>query len=120
MRWVGLLLVGCAWTGCAPESSAFYTERRPVTGDPDGDGGDGGMEDPSSVPDLSGITIDTSSTDPYVMGFPATWPISGWATADQGLDRVEIDGIRAPVDPTGEFRADVSVSPGLRVVPITA
>lgn len=91
----------------------------------DGESIDSGRGTPSPSPgtpppsaDRSGISVDTSGTDPYVVGYPATWPIVGRATATEGLAAVTVQGMDVGVG--GDFRVDVPVSPGVQLVEIAA
>lgn len=107
--------VSCALL-CACSAGTLSEEdvRRDRPGEPRGPGGPGDSPLPE---DAVGISIDTSATDPYVVGFPATWPIVGRVHAARGLDRVEVDGAPAGGE---ELRVDVPVSAGVRLVPIEA
>ena len=73
-------------------------------------------------PDPKGwtITVDMSATDRFVQpATSTTWPVSGEATATEGLASVAVGGMTAPLD-GGAFTASVAAAPGLTRVSVLA
>ncbi len=73
-------------------------------------------------PDPKGwtITVDMAATDRFVRpATSTTWPVSGEATATEGLASVAVGGMTAPLD-GGAFTASVAAAPGLTRVSVLA
>jgi hypothetical protein len=78
---------------------------------------------PEPEPDPKGwtITVDMSGLDRFVQpGDSASWPVSGVATATEGLQSVKVNDALVELDGNGAFSASVPVMPGLVRVPILA
>jgi hypothetical protein len=82
-----------------------------------------GSDQTGTEPDPKGwtITVDMSGTDRFVQPADAmTWPVTGVATATEGLQDVKVNDALVEVDGSGAFAANVMVTPGLVRVPILA
>lgn len=85
--------------------------------------GHGMTGDDDTPPDPKGwtITIGVSQLDRFVQPSTATtWPITGTATASEGLVGVDVAGMPAVVGGDGAFTAMAPARPGLARVPILA
>src|SRR5262249_19454405 len=83
----------------------------------------GGGDDDQPPPDPKGwtITLDMSSLDRYVTGDAKTWPVTGTATATEGLADVSVDGTAVTVGGDGTFMGtEMAVAPGLTHVAVLA
>lgn len=81
-------------------------------------GGDG-----TSEPDPKGwtITVDMAGLDRFVQPADSpSWPVTGTATATEGLASVAVDGALVELDGRGAFAATVPVTAGLTHVDVLA
>lgn len=95
--------------GCVGELGAYETK----TGGRDG-------SDPRPGPGGYALTVDTTGTDSYAPAHATSWTVSGRVVASEGLDSLTVAGGAAPVAGDGRFSRDVSLEPGLTLVPIEA
>lgn len=80
-------------------------------------------QDPQPEPDPKGwtITVDMSGLNRFVQPADSTsWPVTGVATATEGLQAVKVNGAMVDVDAHGAFMASAPVMPGLTSVSILA
>lgn len=106
--WTGLPVL-CFVYGCVGELGAYDTKA--ASGPPPGRTGG---------PDGYTLAIDTSATDSYAPAHATSWTISGRVTSSEGLAALTVAGGAVPVGAGGEFTRDVSLVPGLNLVPIEA
>lgn len=86
-----------------------------------GGGDDGGGDDTGPIPEPAWtIDVDMSGLDRFVPLGTTTWSVGGTATGSEGIASVDVAGTAATLDGGGAFRSDVSVGPGLTVVPVVA
>ena len=106
--WTGIPVL-CLVSGCVGELGAYDTKAAsgPVPGRTGG-------------PDGYVLTIDTSATDSYAPAHATSWTISGRVVASEGLSSLSVGGGPVPVGAGGQFTRDVSLMPGLNLVPIEA
>ncbi len=78
-------------------------------------------DDATPEPDPKGwtISVDMSATDRFVVPETSTsWPVSGTATATEGLQSITVAATPVDIAGDGAFSASVAVMPGLTRVPI--
>ena len=84
-----------------------------------GDDDGGGDDAPPTPEDAWRIDVDVSGLDRFVPLGTETWTVAGSVTASEGVAGVDVADAAVAAD-GGAFSADVTVAPGLTVVPIVA
>lgn len=91
-------------------------------------GGDGESEaavdiprsDDPDAPAPWTLHVDTTPTDSFAPPSATTWPITGQVTASEGLSTLMVADMAVPTGADGSFTREVSILPGLNLVPIEA